>query len=43
MTSTPSAGRAKTSRIDAVLIHAVYLINCASEDPEITRQVVGVR
>jgi deoxyribonuclease IV len=23
------------SRIDAVLIHAVYLINCASEDPEI--------
>jgi deoxyribonuclease-4 len=23
------------SRIDAVLIHAVYLINCASEDPDI--------
>ena len=23
------------SRIDAVLIHAVYLLNCASEDPEI--------
>jgi deoxyribonuclease IV len=24
-----------TSQIDAVLIHAVYLLNCASEDPEI--------
>ncbi len=23
------------SRVDAVLIHAVYLLNCASEDPEI--------
>ena len=24
-----------SSQIDAVLIHAVYLLNCASEDPEI--------
>ncbi|HEY5317609.1 MAG TPA: deoxyribonuclease IV [Solirubrobacteraceae bacterium] len=26
------------SPIDAVLIHAVYLLNCASEDPEITEK-----
>src|SRR5947209_19910154 len=26
------------SRIDAVLIHAVYLLNCASDDPEIRRK-----
>jgi deoxyribonuclease-4 len=26
------------TRIDAVLIHAVYLVNCASEDPELTEK-----
>jgi len=26
------------SRIEAVMIHAVYLLNCASEDPEIRRK-----
>jgi deoxyribonuclease-4 len=27
-----------SSQIDAVLIHAVYLLNCASEDPDIRRK-----
>ncbi len=30
------------SPIDAVLIHAVYLLNCASEDPDIRAQIAGV-
>ena len=30
------------SSIKAVLIHAVYLLNCASEDPEIRDEVAGV-
>ena len=30
------------SPVDAVLIHAVYLLNCASEDPEIREQVARV-
>ncbi len=34
-TSRPSARRWPQAAIDAVLIHAVYLLNCASEDPEI--------
>ena len=35
------AGRRRTarrmdgSRVDALLIHAIYLLNCATEDPEI--------
>src|SRR5438105_4432234 len=29
------------SEIDAVLIHAVYLLNCASEDPEIRAKSVA--
>src|SRR5205085_4407652 len=29
------------SEIDAVLIHAVYLVNCASEDPEIRAKSVA--
>ena len=34
-TSPPSWRRSPPSPIDAVLIHAVYLLNCASEDPDI--------
>ena len=34
-TSPRSARRWRPRTIDAVLIHAVYLLNCASEDPEI--------
>ena len=33
--SPPSARRWPQAQIDAVLIHAVYLLNCASEDPDI--------
>ena len=35
MTSPRSARRWTPSPVKAVLIHAVYLLNCASEDPEI--------
>ena len=39
-TSTPTRGRRvqggdRASDVDALLIHAVYLLNCASEDKEI--------
>lgn len=30
-----------SSRIEAVLIHAAYLLNCASEDPEIRRKTLS--
>ena len=33
--STSSARRWRTRRLEALMIHAVYLLNCASEDPEI--------
>ena len=29
------------SRLDAVVIHAVYLINCASKEPEIRKKSIG--
>ena len=40
---SPRSARRSTARaIDALLIHAVYLLNCASEDPEIRDEVADV-
>ena len=36
-------GDGRRSDVDALLIHAVYLLNCASEDPEIREQVARRR
>ena len=35
-------GAATSSRVDALLIHAVYLLNAASDDPEHPREVADL-
>ena len=40
--SRPTARRWPTRHVDALLIHAVYLLNCGTEDPEIRAKSLDV-